>query len=125
MITIFEYPTQRKELNQFLADNQPNAVKYAGLRVIVLTGEDIPQAQPVRCDALQFRLALASLGLRGAVDTYLQTADPFKKAWWETARIFKSDNPMLLEVSEDMGLSGQLPTIFTVANTMPRLREPI
>lgn len=42
MITTFQYPAQRAEVEAFIAENQPCTVWHNGPVMIVYTGEDIP-----------------------------------------------------------------------------------
>lgn len=115
----FDYPSQKVELGQFIAANQPCLAHYKGACVIVLTGDDLPPAKPLSCNRLQFTLALAHFNLTEAVENYVANADNFVKAWYRETKSFKSDNPMLLGAAEALGLAGSIRDVFTFARTMP------
>lgn len=121
MKTLFAYPAQKSELAEFKAANPVHKLVHSGAVVVVLTGDDIPAPPVQKCDKLQFRLALAYCGLTDQVRAHVENSDAFVQAWFEATEIFRSDNPMLLSEAENMGLADQLPAVFAVAKTMPKL----
>lgn len=119
MITVFEYPKRRSEFEAFIADNPVNYVWADGAVMRVLTGDDIPKPAPAQCDDLQFRLALAQLGLLDAVKSHVSASDAFVQSWWDKTRVFKADNPMLMQEATKMGMASRLPEVIALAQTMP------
>lgn len=119
MITAFDYPKKQADFEAFIAANPDNHLLIDGAVMRVYTGADIPAKPVACCDDLQFRLALAQLGLLDAVKAHVASADAFVQAWWEKTRVFKADNPMLIEQATAMGVAGQLVAVIELAATMP------
>jgi len=66
-------------------------VDVAGTPIRAFLGQPAPDVEPV-IDNLQIRLALSELGLREAVEAYVEAADQETKDWWnESLRFLKSD----------------------------------
>jgi hypothetical protein len=78
-----------------------------------------PTPPPVSCSPLQARRALRAAGLIANVNAMVNAADADTKDAWEYATVIHRDNPVVLALAAQLGLSdAQVDNLFAIAQTL-------
>lgn len=111
-------PAEAVPEGKIVADTHVERVD--GVVRFVHTLEDVPPPPvPGQVSARQARQALNAAGLRSQVESAVAAADQDTQDYWEYAVSIERENPVMLALSSQIGLSeSQLDNLFTQAATL-------
>lgn len=87
---------------------------YTPIDIVPSLGNVVPEIT-----TFQAKAALAQFGLLDTIETYMETADTLTRLRWQTAPSFRRDNPALLTIAADLGITDQqLDDLFALGATI-------
>lgn len=91
---------------------------YERWGVTVTDVDPPPPAVPTSVSPVQARLALAQMGILETVEAAIDAAGPATRIRWDYATEVRLNNPDLVALAAQLGITEQLPALFTLAATL-------